>query len=101
MGELRFAVVPVTPFEQNCTLIWDADTLRGVVIDPGGDVERIKQAIDDTGITVETILITHGHIDHVGGAMALKAMLGLILLARILRTNRCVKVSRNRRRCSV
>ena len=75
MGELRFAIVQVTPFEQNCTLIWDADSLRGAVIDPGGDVERIKQAIDETGIIVETILITHGHIDHVGGAMALKAML--------------------------
>ena len=64
MGNLAAAIVNVTPFQQNCTLIWDDETLKGAVIDPGGDVERIEQAIAETGITVEQILLTHGHIDH-------------------------------------
>ena len=80
MGSLKLAVVPVTPFEQNCALIWDDETKRGVVVDPGGDVDRIKDGISQTGITVERILITHGHIDHVGGAMDLKEALGVDII---------------------
>lgn len=75
MGNLAAAIVNVTPFQQNCTLLWDDETLHGVVIDPGGDIERIEQAISETGITVDQILLTHGHIDHAGGAEALKAKL--------------------------
>ena len=77
MEKLNIAVVPVTPFEQNCTLIWNEETKAGVVIDPGGDVPRIQQAIEQTGMKVETILLTHGHLDHVGGAMELKEALGV------------------------
>lgn len=73
---LRGAIVPVTAFQQNCTLLWDDETKRGVVIDPGGDVPRIQEAIAKTGITVERILLTHGHIDHAGGAAALRDALG-------------------------
>jgi hydroxyacylglutathione hydrolase len=72
----RAAVVPVTPFEQNCTLIWCEATKRGVVIDPGGDVPNIEQAIAQTGATFEKIWLTHGHLDHVGGAAELKEKLG-------------------------
>jgi hydroxyacylglutathione hydrolase len=79
-GEIRAAIVPVTPFEQNCTLIWDAASLKGAVIDPGGDVSAILDAIAQTGITVETIFLTHGHIDHVGGAEELKAKLGVSIV---------------------
>jgi len=75
-GQLQAVIVPVTVFQQNCTLIWDSASRRGVVIDPGGDVEAIVEAIAKTGMTVETILLTHGHIDHAGGAEALKAALG-------------------------
>ena len=67
----------VTPFEQNCTLVWGEETKRGVVVDPGGDVPRIQEAIKQTGITVELILLTHGHIDHAGGAAELKEALGV------------------------
>lgn len=74
---LRAAIVPVTPFQQNCTLIWDEESKLGAVIDPGGDVDRIMDAISQTGINVEKILITHGHIDHAGGAEELKARLGV------------------------
>jgi glyoxylase-like metal-dependent hydrolase (beta-lactamase superfamily II) len=73
---LRGAIVPVTAFQQNCTLLWDDATKRGAVVDPGGDVPRIQEAIGKTGITVEKILLTHGHIDHAGGAAALRDALG-------------------------
>jgi hydroxyacylglutathione hydrolase len=73
---LRGAIVPVTAFQQNCTLLWDDATKRGAVVDPGGDVARIQEAIGKTGITVEKILLTHGHIDHAGGAAAMRDALG-------------------------
>ena len=72
---LRGAIIPVTPFQQNCTLLWDDDTRRAVVIDPGGDVDQILGAIDQTGVTVERVLLTHGHLDHAGGTMGLVAAL--------------------------
>ena len=65
-------IVPVTPFEQNCTIIWCEATRKAVVIDPGGDVPRIQDAIEKTGVTIEKIWLTHGHIDHVGGAAELR-----------------------------
>jgi hydroxyacylglutathione hydrolase len=69
---LTAAIVPVTPFEQNCTLIWDRESKLGAVIDPGGDLDRIEAAIAEVGLTVEKILLTHGHIDHAGGAEELR-----------------------------
>ncbi|APH56747.1 Hydroxyacylglutathione hydrolase [Granulibacter bethesdensis] len=72
---LRLAVIPVTPFEQNCTLLWDEETNRGVVIDPGGDVASIMAAIDHHGVLVEGIWLTHGHLDHAGGVEELKTAL--------------------------
>jgi len=65
-------IVPVTLFEQNCTIIWDETSKQAVVIDPGGDVPKIQAAIKQTGVTVEKIWLTHGHIDHVGGAAELR-----------------------------
>jgi hydroxyacylglutathione hydrolase len=65
-------IVPVTPFEQNCTIIWCEATRKAVVIDPGGDVPRIQNAIEKAGVSVEKIWLTHGHIDHVGGAAELR-----------------------------
>jgi glyoxylase-like metal-dependent hydrolase (beta-lactamase superfamily II) len=72
MPKLQAAQIPVTPFQQNCALIWDAETGKGVVIDPGGDVPRILAALERGKVTVERILLTHGHLDHAGGAAALK-----------------------------
>ena len=77
MGKLNIAIVPVTEFQQNCTLMWNEDDFRGVVIDPGGDVQQIEAAIAETGMHVETILLTHGHLDHVGGAAELKERLNV------------------------
>ncbi|MBR0720409.1 MBL fold metallo-hydrolase [Bradyrhizobium manausense] len=68
-------IVPVTLFEQNCTIIWDEPDKKAVVIDPGGDVPKILEAIKQTGVTVEKIWLTHGHIDHVGGAAELREAL--------------------------
>ena len=75
MPGLRAAVVPVTPFQQNCTVLWDEASRRAAVVDPGGDVERILAAVDRLGVRPEKILLTHGHIDHAGGAAALKGAL--------------------------
>ncbi len=74
---LKAAIVHVTPFEQNCTLIWDEATKRGAVVDPGGDVPQIEAAIAQVGLMVEKIVLTHGHLDHVGGAVELKEKLGV------------------------
>lgn len=68
---LRGAIVPVTPFQQNCAILWDDQTKQAAIIDPGGDVDRILAAIAQFGVTVERILLTHGHMDHAGGTMEL------------------------------
>ncbi|EDY85471.1 beta-lactamase domain protein [gamma proteobacterium HTCC5015] len=56
----------MTPFQQNCSLLWCDSSQRAAVVDPGGDVDKIQAAIDETGVIVEKILLTHGHLDHVG-----------------------------------
>ena len=74
---LNAAIIPVTPFQQNCTLIWDPTTMVGAVVDPGGDLDHIERAIAEVGMKPEKILLTHGHIDHAGGAAELKERLGV------------------------
>lgn len=73
---MRYAIVPVTPFEQNCTLFWCEQTRQAAVIDPGGDVERILEALAKEGLTLSKILVTHGHIDHAGGVAELAERTG-------------------------
>jgi glyoxylase-like metal-dependent hydrolase (beta-lactamase superfamily II) len=68
---LKAIILPVTPYQQNCSLVWCARTRRGAVIDPGGEVERLKQAIASQGVTLEKVLLTHGHLDHASGATRL------------------------------
>ena len=77
MSKVKALIIPVTPFAQNCMLLWCEATKRAVVIDPGGDVPDIERAIAQAGVTVDKIWLTHGHVDHVGGAAALKAKLGV------------------------
>lgn len=72
MGQLRGAIVPVTPFQQNCAILWDDESKAGMVVDPGGDVDRIMAAIEQTGAVIEKIVLTHGHLDHAGGAAELR-----------------------------
>lgn len=74
---LRAAIVPVTPLQQNCTLLWCTKTMRGTFTDPGGDLPRLKAAAAQAGVTIEKILLTHGHIDHCGSARILANKLGV------------------------
>jgi hydroxyacylglutathione hydrolase len=69
---MRGAIVPVTPFQQNCAILWDEASKSGAVVDPGGDVDRILAAVDQTGAAIEKIVLTHGHLDHAGGASELR-----------------------------
>jgi len=75
MQDFKVGIVPVTVFQQNCSLIWEPDTMRAAVVDPGGEPGKILDAIGRLGLKVELILLTHGHLDHAGGAKALKGVL--------------------------
>ena len=74
---MRYAIVPVTPFEQNCTIFWCESTLQAVVVDPGGDVDRILHKLEDEKLNLAKILVTHGHIDHAGAVAALAEQTGV------------------------
>ena len=74
---MRVAIVPVTAFEQNCSLIWCTKTMRGAFVDPGGDLDKLKLALEKTGVKLEKILVTHGHMDHCGQAGVLAKELGV------------------------
>lgn len=74
---IKCVVIPVTPFQQNCSVVWCEETMRGAVVDPGGDLEAIEQAVAKHGVTLEKVLLTHGHVDHASGAGALAAAHGI------------------------
>jgi hydroxyacylglutathione hydrolase len=74
---LKAAIIPVTPLQQNCTLLWCTATRRAAFVDPGGDLPRLKAAAEQAGVTIEKILLTHGHIDHCGQAGVLAKELGV------------------------
>jgi glyoxylase-like metal-dependent hydrolase (beta-lactamase superfamily II) len=80
MGKLQAGIIPVTPFQQNCTILFDDETREGVVIDPGGDVSVIEETIRENNLTIREIWITHGHIDHAGGADQLREILGVSVI---------------------
>jgi glyoxylase-like metal-dependent hydrolase (beta-lactamase superfamily II) len=73
----RLMVVPVTPFQQNCSILVETATNRAAVVDPGGDIDQIQAALAQLGVTVEKILLTHGHMDHAAGAAELAELLGV------------------------
>jgi hydroxyacylglutathione hydrolase len=74
---LKGAIVPVTPFQQNSTVLWCTATMKGAVTDPGGEIDRILAAAEQHGVTVEKILVTHGHLDHASGVADLRDRLGV------------------------
>ncbi|MDO8410749.1 MAG: MBL fold metallo-hydrolase [Phenylobacterium sp.] len=74
---IRALIAPVTPLAQNCTIVWCSRTKKAAIIDPGGEVPRLLQALKDHDLTLEKIWITHGHLDHAGGTAALKAATGV------------------------
>ena len=65
---LKVMIAPVTPFQQNCSLVWCQDTMEGTAVDPGGDFDMLRQAIDEQGIKITKVLLTHGHVDHASAA---------------------------------
>jgi glyoxylase-like metal-dependent hydrolase (beta-lactamase superfamily II) len=69
---LKAQIVPVTAFSQNCSIIWCDETMEGAFVDPGGDVEKLKAAASKLGVKITKLLLTHGHLDHAGGARDLK-----------------------------
>jgi len=77
---LEFHLIPVTHYQQNCSLLWCSQTLAAAVVDPGGEVPRILQAIAMRKVRVEQILLTHGHMDHAGGAAELADALGVPII---------------------
>lgn len=74
MPGIKGTIVPVTPLQQNCSVLWDEDARRATVVDPGGDAPRIMEVIETQDLTVEQILLTHGHFDHAGGVQALNRL---------------------------
>ncbi len=74
---IKALVVPVTPLQQNCTIVWCTKSKKAAIIDPGGEVPRLKDILRDQGLTLEKIWITHGHLDHAGGAAVLQEETGL------------------------
>ncbi len=74
---LNATVLPVTPYRQNCSLLWCTATKRGAVVDPGGEIERIRKAALAQGVTIEKVLLTHGHLDHASGATRLAREMGV------------------------
>jgi hydroxyacylglutathione hydrolase len=77
MQPLKVTLIPVTPFAQNCSIVACTATNRAAIVDPGGDVPRIREAIDQLKVSPEKILLTHGHLDHAGGAAELAETLNL------------------------
>ena len=73
----KVAIIPVTPLQQNCTLVWCSKTMRGAFIDAGGDLAKLRKAIEITGVTIEKLLVTHGHIDHCGSTGIFARELGV------------------------
>lgn len=74
---IRALIAPVTPLQQNSTIVWCAKSLKAAIIDPGGETPRLLQAVAENGLTLEKIWVTHGHTDHAGGTAALQEATGV------------------------
>ncbi|MBU2911853.1 MBL fold metallo-hydrolase [Vibrio splendidus] len=74
---LKYQVVPVTSFSQNCSIVWCDETMEGIVVDPGGDVQQLATIIEELGVKVVNLVLTHGHLDHVGGTVPLAEILNV------------------------
>jgi glyoxylase-like metal-dependent hydrolase (beta-lactamase superfamily II) len=74
---LRYHTVPVTAFQQNCSIVWCDQTLAAAVIDPGGDLPELMAEVERRGLKLEQIWLTHAHIDHAGGTGTLARERGL------------------------
>jgi len=79
-NKLELRLVPVTPLEQNCSLIWDTATKHAAFVDPGGDIDKLMGALEHFGLTLKHIWLTHGHLDHAGAAAALRERTGVAVV---------------------
>lgn len=68
---MQFQIIPVTAFQENCSIIWCEKTMAGAIVDPGGEFELLVKAVEKLNVNITKILLTHGHLDHVGAAKAL------------------------------
>ncbi|MGO2304019.1 MAG: MBL fold metallo-hydrolase [Providencia sp.] len=68
---MKYTIIPVTPFMQNCHVIWDENSMEAVIVDPGGEAEKLISAIESRGLKLTKILLTHGHSDHIGASATL------------------------------
>ncbi len=74
---IKIAILPVTPFQQNCSIVWCEATNKAAIVDPGGDADRIAEAVKEIGVEVEKVLLTHGHIDHAAAATEIAEKYGV------------------------
>ncbi|AJQ95310.1 MBL fold metallo-hydrolase [Gynuella sunshinyii] len=74
---MKYEIVPVTPFQQNCSILWCEKTGKAAIVDPGGEAGKILARVDALGVDVDKVLLTHGHLDHAGAANAIKNMLNV------------------------
>jgi len=74
---IKVAIVPVTPYQQNCSVIKCEATGKGAIVDPGGDIENILKAVEQLDASIEKILLTHGHMDHCAASADLREQLGV------------------------
>ncbi|MEO1028715.1 MAG: MBL fold metallo-hydrolase, partial [Pseudomonadota bacterium] len=73
---ISIAIIPVTPLQQNTSLVWDTETMEGVFIDPGGETQKLMGALDHYGVKLKKIWLTHGHLDHAGAADEIRELTG-------------------------
>lgn len=98
---MNYRIIPVTAFAQNCSLIWCEQTKLAALVDPGGDAERIKQEVAAAGVSLMQILLTHGHLDHVGAAAELAQHYGVPIIGPKKRMSSGWKDCRRRAGCLV
>ena len=77
---LKISIIPVTPFEQNCSILICDQTKKAAVVDPGGDLNKIYAEIDRLGLSVQFVLVTHGHVDHCSAAKELALTLNVSII---------------------
>lgn len=77
---MKFSILPVTPYQQNCCLIWCETTGKAALVDPGGDLERLMKEVETRQVRLENVLLTHGHVDHVGAASEISRQMGIPIL---------------------
>lgn len=80
MSNIELRIIPVTPFQQNCSMLWDSESMEGVLVDPGGEADKLMDVAKSDGIKIKEIWLTHGHLDHAGGAKDIREDLNIPII---------------------